>query len=106
MLKVFHTKKQQIARKETRNEKSLKLRSTHKGWWNSHWKKFEAKVVELTLHTTVPKMKDHSAIFPNLKNYKRKSVRDIGKAYLTDKKCAEFTKYIVNVIREELEWFE
>ena len=31
MLKVFHTKKQQIARKETRNEKSLKLRSTHKG---------------------------------------------------------------------------
>ena len=48
-------------------------------------------------------MKDHSAIFPNLKNYKRKSVRDIGKAYLTDKKCAELTKYIVNVIREELE---
>ena len=48
-------------------------------------------------------MKDHSAIFPNLKNYKRKSVRDIGKAYLTDKKCDEFTKYIYNVIREELE---
>ena len=49
---------------------------------------------------------ERPAIFLNLKNYKRKSVRDIGKAYLTDKKCAEFTKYIVNVIREELEWFE
>ena len=30
-------------------------------------------------------------------------MRDIGKAYLTDKKCAEFTKYIAQVIRTELE---
>ena len=30
-------------------------------------------------------------------------VRGIGKAYLADKKCAEFTKYIANVIRTELD---
>ena len=30
-------------------------------------------------------------------------MRDIGKAYLTDKKCAEFTKYIAHVIRTELD---
>ena len=30
-------------------------------------------------------------------------MRDIGKAYLTDKKCAEFTKYIVHIIRTELD---
>ena len=30
-------------------------------------------------------------------------MRDIGKAYFTDKKCAEFTKYIAHVIRTELD---
>ena len=30
-------------------------------------------------------------------------VKDIGKAYLTDKKCAEFTKYIAHVIRTKLD---
>ena len=30
-------------------------------------------------------------------------MRDIGKAYLTHKKCAEFTKYIAQVIRTELD---
>ena len=30
-------------------------------------------------------------------------VKDIGKAYLTDKKCAEFTKYRAHVIRTKLD---
>ena len=30
-------------------------------------------------------------------------MRDIGQAYLTDKKCTEFTKYIAHVIRTKLE---
>ena len=30
-------------------------------------------------------------------------MRDTEKAYLTDKKCAEFTKYIAHVIRTELD---
>ena len=33
----------------------------------------------------------------------KNKVRDIGKVYLTDKKCSEFTQHIANVIREELE---
>ena len=33
----------------------------------------------------------------------KNGVRDIGKVYFTDKKCAEFNKYIVNVIRTELD---
>ena len=33
----------------------------------------------------------------------KNGVRDIGKAYLTDKKCAEFTKYVAHVIRTELD---
>ena len=33
----------------------------------------------------------------------KNGVRDIGKAYLTDKKCAEFTKNIAHVIRTELD---
>ena len=42
--------------------------------------------------------------FPELiKLQEKNEVRDIMKAYLTDKKCAEFTKYITNVITEELE---
>ena len=32
----------------------------------------------------------------------KNQVRDIGKAYPTDKKCAKFTKYIAHVTREEL----
>ena len=30
-------------------------------------------------------------------------MKNIEKAYLTDKKCGEFTKYKAHVIREELE---
>ena len=45
--------------------------------------------------------------FPNLMELQEKNkVRDIGKVYLTDKKCSEFTQLIANVIREELEWLE
>ena len=40
--------------------------------------------------------------YPELLELQEKNgVRDIGKAYLTDKKCAEFTKYIAHVIRTE-----
>ena len=42
--------------------------------------------------------------YPELLELQEKSgVRDIGKAYLTDKKCAEFTKNIAHVIRTELD---
>ena len=30
----------------------------------------------------------------------KNGVRDIGKVYLTDKKCPEFTKYIAHVVRK------
>ena len=37
--------------------------------------------------------------FPNLMELQEKNkVRDIGKVYLTDKKCSEFTQHIANVI--------
>ena len=42
--------------------------------------------------------------FPNLiELHEKNGVRDIGKVYLTDKKCSEFTQHIANVIREELQ---
>ena len=42
--------------------------------------------------------------YPELLGLQEKNrVRDIGKAYLTDRKCAEFTKQIAHVIRTELE---
>ena len=42
--------------------------------------------------------------YPELLELLEKSgVRDIGKAYLTGKKCAEFTKNIAHVIRTELD---
>ena len=45
--------------------------------------------------------------FPNLIELQEKSgVRDIGKVYLTEKKCSEFTQHIADVIGEELEWLE
>ena len=33
----------------------------------------------------------------------KSGARDVGKAYLTDKKCAEFTKYIAHTVRTELD---
>ena len=42
--------------------------------------------------------------YPELLELQEKNgVRDIRKAYLTDKKCAEFTKYIAHVTRIELD---
>ena len=39
----------------------------------------------------------------HLELQEKNRVRDIGKAYLTDKKCAEFTKHMVHVKRTELD---
>ena len=66
----------------------------------------DKKVLVKKFHTAyyLAKTERPFSDYPELLELQEKNgVRDIGKAYLTYKKCAEFTKYIAHVIRIELD---
>ena len=64
----------------------------------------KALVIQFSTAYYLSKIERPFSNYPELLELQEKSgVRDIGKAYLTDKKCAEFTKNIAHVIRTELD---